>query len=365
MIAQGIFYFLAGLGILLFGVSVMSSGLEKVIGGKLRKIINKFSQNRFQSFGLGLVTTFLLQSSTASSIMFVGFASSGIITLFQALSMIVGSNVGTTLTAVLLSFKSINAIEILSVFVLIGVIVKILAKNQKTKDFASVLIGLGLLFAGMLLIDGATAVFQQIEGFTTFVQTVTNPALLVLIGIVITILTQSSLGTIAILIALASMGGAYSVMSLQSIAFVVYGSNIGTCVTALLVSINSNADGKRVAMFHLLFNVFGTILFSLLQFTGWTDLLLSLEPSLAIILVNIIFNTVTAIAVLPFMKLATKLMNKMFVKQKNNKKVFSFSPNEIEVSTLAIKSINQAMIKSFDKLKDYTLELYQKEKESC
>lgn len=356
MLSQGIFYFLAGLGILLYGVSVMSSGLEKVAGGKVRKFINKFSRNRFQSFGLGLVTTFLLQSSTASSIMFVGFASSGIITLFQAVAMIIGSNVGTTLTAVLLSFKSINAIEILSILVIVGVLIKLISKKPKTKEIASVFIGLGLLFAGMLLIDSATAIFQTIEGFTTFVQAVTNPALLILIGIVITIITQSSFGTIAILIALASMGTPYSVMTLQSIAFVVYGSNIGTCVTALIVSLNSNSDGKRVAMFHLLFNVFGTIVFSLLHFTGWLNLLSGLEPSLAIILINIIFNSVTAILLLPFNKLLTKLMGKMFKKQKDSEKVFVLSGNDLEIPTLAVKNINQAMIKIFDNLKDYTID---------
>lgn len=356
MLTQGIFYFLAGLGILLYGVSVMSSSLEKVAGGKVRKFINRFSRNRFQSFGLGLVTTFLLQSSSASSIMFVGFASSGIITLFQAIAMIIGSNVGTTLTAVLLSFKSINAIEILSVLVLIGVIVKIIAKKQTIKELGSVLIGLGLLFAGMLLIDGATAVFAQIEGFTTFVQAVTNPVLLILIGVAITFLTQSSFGTMAILIALASMGQAYSVMSLTSIAFVLYGANIGTCATALLVSLNSNADGKRVALFHILFNTFGAVLFSLLQLTGWTNLLAGLEPEIAIILINIIFNVVTAIVVLPFNGLCTKLMNKIFAKQKTDNKKFLLTSDEIQLPTLAIKSVNQAMTKCFDSLKDYTID---------
>ncbi|MGN1212879.1 MAG: Na/Pi cotransporter family protein [Christensenellales bacterium] len=356
MLAKGIFYFLAGLGILLYGVSVMSSGLEKVAGGKVRKFINKFSKNRFQSFGFGLVTTFLLQSSTASSIMFVGFASSGIILLYQAVSMIIGSNVGTTLTAVLLSFKSINAVEILSVFVLVGVIVKIFGKKKTTKEIGSVLIGLGLLFAGMLLIDEATAIFQNIEGFTTFVQSVTNPVLLCLIGIVMTILTQSSLGTMAILIALAGMGSAYSVMSLESVAFVVYGANIGTCATALIVSLNSNADGKRVAMFHLLFNIFGTLVFGLLHIFHWTDLLLSLQPSVAIILINIIFNLATAILLLPWTNSITKIFNKMFTKHKSNQDVFALSSNEVEIPTLAIKSINQGMINGFDKLKLWTFD---------
>ncbi|MGN1222001.1 MAG: Na/Pi cotransporter family protein [Christensenellales bacterium] len=356
MLAKGIFYFLAGLGILLYGVSVMSSGLEKVAGGKVRKVINKFSKNRFQSFGLGLVTTFLLQSSTASSIMFVGFASSGIIVLAQAIAMIIGSNVGTTLTAVLLSFKSINAVEILSVFVLVGVIVKIFGKKKTTKEIGSVLIGLGLLFAGMLLIDEATAIFQNIEGFTTFVQAVTSPVLLCLIGIVMTILTQSSLGTMAILISLASMGGAYSVMSLESVAFVVYGANIGTCATALIVSLNSNADGKRVALFHLLFNIFGTLVFGLLHIFHWTDLLLSLQPSVAIILINIIFNLATAILLLPWTNSITKILDKMFLKHKTDQNVFALSSNEAEIPTLAIKSINQGMINGFDKLKQWILD---------
>ena len=354
MIAEGIFYFLSGLGILLFGVSAMSGALEKVAGGKVRKAVNKFSKNRFQSFGFGLVSTFLLQSSTASSIMFVGFASSGILTLFQAISMIVGSNVGTTLTSFLLSFKSINAIEILSALVLVGVIIKLVAKNQRTKDFGSVLIGLGLLFVGMLLIDDATAIFQQFEGFVDFVKTVTNPILLILVGFLITIITQSSFGTIAILISLAGSGAtAFEVMSLQSMAFVVYGANIGTCVTALIVSLNCNANGKRVALFHLLFNVLGTIIFSLLEIANWTNILLGLEPGLAIILINVIFNLVTSIIILPFLTPATKLMEKIYVKKNNDNKLFEFSAGELEIPTLAVKNIYQAMTKSFVDLKQY------------
>lgn len=350
-ISTGIFYFLAGLGVLLFGVSFMSGALEKVAGAGVRKAINKFSKNRFQSFALGLGATFLLQSSTASSIMFVGFAASGILTLFQAISMIIGSNVGTTLTAVLLSFKSINAVEILSVLVLVGVVIKIIFKNSKAKEIGSVLIGLGLLFAGMLLIDGATAIFTQFEGFAEFLQSITNPLLLILIGIVITILTQSSFGTIAILISIAGVGAtAFNIMSLQSMAFVIYGANIGTCATALIVSLGGNADGKRVALFHILFNVIGTILFSIFEIFNWTQLLAGLEPSLAIILINIIFNCVTAILMLPFAKVGAKIMSKLFGKRQSDKKTFVLSNSDYEIPTLAIKNINQAMIKSFDNL---------------
>lgn len=360
MLAKGIFYFLAGLGILLFGVSVMSGGLEKVTGSKVRKGINRFSKNRVQSFGVGLATTFLLQSSTAASIMFVGFASSGIISLFQAIGMIIGSNVGTTLTSVILSFKSINAIEILSVFVLIGVIVKLVAKKQKHKEFGNVLIGLGLLFAGMLLIDEATAIFKSYEAFNVFIASITNPIVLVLLGIVITVLTQSSLGTIAILISLAGAGDAsYAVMSLQNMSFVIYGANIGTCITAVLVALNSNANGKRVAFFHVLFNVFGTVVFSLLALTQWTNLLLPLEPSIAIILINIIFNSVTAVLLLPFAKPITKLMNKTFSKNNSEQKLFVLNKNELEIPTIAIKSINKAMTESFEQMKFYVLDFKQ------
>ena len=360
MIATGIFYFLAGLGILLFGVNVMSGGLEKVTGSKVRKVINRFSNNRFQSFGIGLATTVLLQSSSAASIMFVGFASSGIISLFQAIGMIIGSNVGTTLTTLLLSFKSINAIEILSIFVLLGVIIKMVAKKQRHKELGNVLIGFGLLFAGLMLIDQATDIFTSFEGFNTFIASMTNPFVLVMVGVVITMITQSSFGTIAILLSLAGTGaGAYSIMSLQSISFVVYGANIGTCITAVLVALNSNANGKRVASFHVLFNTFGTIIFSLLTFTGWTNLLLPLEPSIAIILINIIFNLVTAIVVIPFAKPITKWVNKMFAKHEGKNQLFVLNKNELEIPTIAIKSVNKAMTTAFEKMTIYVLDFKQ------
>lgn len=351
---KAILYFLAGLGILLFGVSVMSGGLEKVTGSKVRKYINRFAKNRFQGFGLGFLTTILLQSSTAASIMFVGFTASGIITLFQGICMIIGSNVGTTITTIILSFKTINAIEILSVLVLVGVIINIISKNQKTKQIGNIIIGLGLLFAGMVLIDEATVIFKTFEGFNSFISSITNPIVLVLLGIILTMLTQSSLGTIAILISLAGAGaGAYSIISLQSASFIVYGANIGTCLTALLVGFTNNAQGKRVALFHVLFNVFGTIVFALIGLTPWLDLLAGIEPSLAIILINIIFNTVTAIITLPFAKLITKWMEKIFVKNKTQSQLFVLDKSSYELPTIAIKNINQGMLTAFDLMRQY------------
>lgn len=351
---KAILYFLAGLGILLFGVSVMSGGLEKVTGSKVRKYINRFAKNRFQGFGLGFLTTILLQSSTAASIMFVGFTASGIITLFQGICMLIGSNVGTTITTIILSFKTINAIEILSVLVLVGVIINIISKNQKTKQIGNIIIGLGLLFAGMVLIDEATIIFKTFEGFNAFISSITNPLVLIFLGIILTMLTQSSLGTIAILISLAGAGaGAYSIISLQSASFIVYGANIGTCLTALLVGFTNNAQGKRVALFHVLFNVFGTIVFALIGLTPWLDLLAGIEPSLAIILINIIFNTVTAIITLPFAKLITKWMEKLFVKNKTQSQLFVLDKSSYELPTIAIKNINQGMLTAFDLMRQY------------
>src|SRR5574344_714498 len=170
--------------------------------------------------------------------------------------------------------------------------------------------------------------FQGLDGFNTFISTLKNPFVLVILGAVLTMLSQSSFGTVAILISIAGTGTlAYSVMSLESMSFVVFGVNIGICLTTILASLSGNVDSKRTALFNLFFNIFGSIIFMLLSLTHWTDLLLSLSPSFAIILVNLIFNSITAIIILPFMSFASKFMKKIFKKVEQNDAVFSFSAN--------------------------------------
>src|SRR5574344_271772 len=192
---------------------------------------------------------------------------------------------------------------------------------------------------------------QGLEGFNTFISTLKNPFLLVILGAVLTMLSQSSFGTVAILISIAGTGTlAYSVMSLESMSFVVFGVNIGICLTTILASLSGNADSKRTALFNLFFNIFGVIIFMLLSLTHWTDLLSSLSPSFAIIIINLIFNLLTALLVLPLIKFVAQFMQKIFCKTKQKEETCVLSSNSMQIPAVAIKEINNAITLSFTNL---------------
>lgn len=354
MIFNGILQFIAGIGLLIYGVFTMSTGLEKIAGSTVRKYINKFARNRFENFGFGFLTTILLQSSTAATIMIIGFNGAGIISLFQALGMVIGSNVGTSLTPFLLFFKSINAVELLACVTLIGALLLVFRRNQKVHNWGTALLGFGILFCGLLLIDSSTEIFKSTLGFVSFLTDFNNPLLLLLIGLVLTVILQSSFGTIAILVSLAGTIAGASLIPLTNSAFIIYGANIGTCFTAIIASIPNSYDSKRVAIFHLIFNVAGAIVFSLLSFTPWLTWLESSvsNPTLQIILVNIIFKTVIAVFFMIFIGTLTKLMSKFFSKKKFKIDVFSLDAESVEVPTLALKKINYAVLKSLTDFKE-------------
>lgn len=348
----GIFSFLTGIGLLLFGVQFMGSSMEKLLGANFRKKINKFAGNRFSSFGLGTVITFVLQSSTASTAMFVGFAGAGIITLFQGINLIIGCNVGTAISSFLLAFESINIVEIIASFALVGFIVNLFAKDNVTvKNIGNTLIGFGILFGGLVLISNGTSVFKAIEGFDSFILSFSNPFLLIIVGIVITAILQSSFGAFAIIISLMATSGANG-FSLLSACYLVYGINIGTCITTVIAGYSTNTDGKRVAWFHAIFNILGTIIFSLLTaFTPWVEWFASIVtiPSLQVLLVNLIFNVVMAIICLPLASPLTKL-TKLVVRRskKEIESAYTIRTSELSTPTIALKKLNYGMKKLFE-----------------
>lgn len=361
---SAIFLFLTGIGLLLFGVQFMGQALEKLLGANFRKKINKFAGNRFSSFGLGTIITFMLQSSTASTAMFVGFASAGIITLFQGINLIIGANVGTAISAFLLAFESFNVIEIIASFVFVGVIINLFAKNKPTlKNVGNTLIGFGVLFAGLVMISSGTAYFKGLSGFDSFILSFTNPFLLIVVGMLITALLQSSFGAFAIIISL--MGtSAVAGFDVVSACYLVYGVNIGTCLTTIITGLSTNTDGKRVAWFHLIFNVIGTIIFTLLTlFVPWTNILQNITPTLQVLLINLIFNVATALLSLIFANVCVKLTK--FLVRRSKKEIesaYTIRSAELETPTLAIKKLNFSATKlmldyknCFDKLNTYLL----------
>lgn len=363
---SAIFTFITGVGILLFGVKYMGQGFEKLVGANFRKKLNKFAGNRFSSFSFGTLLTFILQSSTATTAMFVGFAGAGIISLFQGIGLIIGCNVGTSASSFILIFDSFNLVEILAGFVLIGLMIKIFAKsNDLVKNIGDALIGFGILFAGLILISSATAVFKTIEGFDSFITAFTNPALLIIVGALVSMLLQSSCGTLAIIIPLLATSTT-SGISLVSATYIIIGLNLGACFTPILISLSTNTDGKRVAWFHLIFNVVGALIFTLLTlFTPWADWLGRLinDPTIFVLIVNLLFNLLTAVITLPFAKPLCSLMRFLVKRSKREiESPYTIRSTELEQPTLAIKKLNFQLKKlmeeynqCFDMLKEYVL----------
>ncbi|NLY73099.1 MAG: Na/Pi cotransporter family protein [Tissierellia bacterium] len=248
---------LTGLGLLLFGIQMMATGLQKAAGNRLRVFVAFLTKNRLLALLVGMIITIIIHSSAATSVMVVGFVNSGIMTLQQGVGVIMGANIGTTITGQLLSF---NIAKFAPVVLVAGLILQLTGKTTKKRNFAEVLIGLGILFIGMSLLKEA---MNPLKGYPKFeeylVRWGTNPIPGISLGIVITMLMQSSAATIAILIALGSEG----ILPLEAALYIIYGDNIGTCATAVISSIGSSINARRIALIHLLFNIIGTAIFLL------------------------------------------------------------------------------------------------------
>ena len=312
-----VFTLCGGLAFFLFGMNIMSSGLEKVAGGRLELALKKLTSNPFKSLLLGAGITIAIQSSSAMTVMLVGLVNSGIMELAQTVGVIMGSNIGTTLTAWILSLAGIESESFLMsmlkpenfspILALIGVIMIMVAKTPKRKDTGSILCGFAVLMFGMDLMKDAMSPLAEMPGFETILIRFNNPILGVLVGAVFTGIIQSSAASVGILQALAMTGAVTYNMAIP----IIMGQNIGTCVTALLASIGTNKNAQRVAVVHISFNLIGTI-FCLIVFYG-LDFLLnfaimdqSITP-LAIAGVHSIFNVITTLLLLPFSKQLVKL----------------------------------------------------------
>ena len=303
---------LAGLGLFLFGMNTMSEGLEKVAGKQLKNLLGTVTSNRFLQVMLGFVITVLMQSSSATTVMLVGFVNAGVMALSQAVGCIMGANIGTTLTVVMMSFK----LDFDFIFCFVGCIMIFMnmfapSKFKSMKSIAPIIFGLGALFIGMSFMSDAMKPLRTWEGFTNALAAVKNPIVGVLIGAVITAVIQSSAASIAILLPLAELG----LLDYRICMFILFGQNIGTCVTAVLACLGTSATSKRVACVHLLFNIIGTAIFVIvaliLPVDQWIMALANrIAPdniSMAIAITHIVFNSVTTVILLPFCKQLEKL----------------------------------------------------------
>lgn len=328
-----IFTLLGGLAFFLFGMHIMSSGLEKIAGGKLEIILRKMTDKPIKGLLLGAAVTATIQSSSAVTVMLVGLVNSGIMKLGQTIGVIMGSNIGTTLTAWILSLAGIESdnffLKMLKpssfspIIALVGIIMIMASKREKVKDVGSSLMGFAVLMYGMQLMSSATTPLSESEKFGQMLIYFKNPLLGVLVGLVITGIVQSSAATIGILQALSMTGAITYSMAIP----IIMGENIGTCVTSLLSSIGVSKDAKRVSFIHIMIKVIGTVFYLTIYFAldiaiGFTFSDDAASP-VGIAVVHTIFNIATTVLLFPFSKFLEKFALKVIKDNgKDEKKAF-------------------------------------------
>lgn len=344
-----------GLALFLYGMHVLSGGLEKTAGGKIQSTLRKLTDNPFKGLAFGCIITIAIQSSSALTVMLVGLVNSGIIQLSQTIGIIMGSNIGTTLTAWLLSLAGIESSNIVMnlikpvnsapIVAVVGIAMLMISKNQRKKDIGTVLIGFSLLMQGMTIMSSAMSPLADMPEFESLLTAFSNPLLGVLVGAVVTGVIQSSAASVGILQALSLTGNITFGMAIP----IIMGQNIGTCVTALISSIGVNRNAKRVAAIHIYFNVIGTAicLSAFLLFNSLFDFaFVSKEITpFGIAVTHSIFNFVTTAILLPFTKLLEKLA-RLTIKDKGSKEAYSFIDDRLLLSpSLAISESRRLTVK--------------------
>ena len=299
---------MGGLGLFLYGMNLMGDGLQKSAGAKLKRIIELLTSNVIMGVLVGMVVTMVIQSSSATTVMVVGFVNAGIMSLTQAIGVIMGANIGTTITAQLVSLD----VDFLAPVALgIGIVIYMFSNKPKHKNIAEILIGFGILFTGMDFMKEAVKPLAGYQGFTDMLLSFGHhPILGVLMGFAITAIVQSSSASMGMLLALASEG----LIPLSSALPILYGENIGTCVTSLISSIGASKNARRAATMHLVFNIIGTLVFMFLLTKPITMLVTHLDPndvSRQIANSHTLFNVINVILLLPFSKLIVKLTMKL------------------------------------------------------
>ncbi len=319
---------IGGLALFLYGMNVMGSGLEKLAGGKLEKLFDKLTSNPFKGALLGFVVTAIIQSSSATTVMLVGFVNSGIMKLRQSIGIIMGANIGTAVTAWLLSLTGIEGgtiwLEMLKpssftpILALIGIIFYIFMKDDKHKYIGMILLGFTVLMYGMDIMSGAVEPLKDMPEFSNILLMFDNPVLGILAGAVLTAIIQSSSASVGILQALSSTGAVHFGTALP----IILGQNIGTCITAAISAIGTNKNAKRVAAIHLSFNIIGTLVFvaiyypinAFVHFSFANDVVDALD----IAIIHTLFKVITTIILFPFINGLEKL-SYLLIRDKNDK----------------------------------------------
>lgn len=351
----GVLSFVGGLAMFLYGMSAMGDGLTKLSGGKLEYLLEKLTSKRIMAVLLGAGVTAVIQSSSATTVMVVGFVNSGIMKLNQAVGIIMGANIGTTITGQLIALD-IGAIAPLIAF--LGVACIMFVKNEKVRHISSIFAGLGVLFIGMDMMGDAMAPLQDSATFINFMTTFKNPLMGIAIGAIFTALIQSSSASVGILQALASTG----MIPLSSAVFILFGQNIGTCITAVLAAIGTRPNAKRTTIIHLMFNIIGTIIFTIISLTTpFVSIMegITSDPVAQIANVHTTFNIITTLLLLPFgtymAKLATKILPESpeeTEQVQHLKYIVPFESNyPVGHATLVISQIQREVTRMIEKVK--------------
>lgn len=310
-----LFTFIGGLGLFLYGMNTMADGLQKSASGKMKSLLGYLTNNRFLGVVFGAVITAIIQSSSATTVMVVGFVNAGILTLVQAVGVIMGANIGTTITAWIVSMNewgsALKPEFFAPLLVGIGVVAFMFFNKQKVKEVGQILVGFGVLFIGLSFMSGAIEPYKDAPIFSEAFRILgQNPFFGILAGLVVTAIIQSSSASVGILQTLAING----VVNWRSAIFITLGQNIGTCVTALLSSVGAQKNAKRAAVIHLLFNVFGAAIFGIIMYVIFAvnqKLAMSTISTVEISIFHTVFNITNTLLLFPFAKLLVRLSERI------------------------------------------------------
>ena len=346
---------LGGLALFLYGMQMMSTGLEAAAGNRMKQILEKLTANRFLGVAVGAGITAVIQSSSATTVMVVGFVNSGMMTLRQAVWIIMGANIGTTITGQLIALD-VGAMAPLFAFV--GVAMVVFLKKAVFHHYGQIIAGLGILFLGMEMMSSSMLPLRESEAFIGLMTRFSNPLLGILAGALFTAIIQSSSASVGILQALAGSG----LIGLSSAVYVLFGQNIGTCITAVLASIGTSRNAKRTTIIHLLFNIIGTILFTTIcMLFPLTDLVESITPSnpaAQIANMHTLFNITTTVLLLPLgnqlAAIATRILPERPYEDDQTQKLLYIKPQEalpdskMGNSAIAINDLRQELSRMAD-----------------
>ncbi len=348
--------FIAGLGTFLIGCKLLSDNIEMLANNKIKGLFNKSSKSKLMGVGIGATTTAIVQSSSATTVLVVGLVNAGVMSLFQATTIIMGANIGTTVTAFLVSLP---IAEIAMLFALIGIFMSMLSKKPVFKTLGIALAGLGLIFIGLgSMSDAMKEIAKPIDDPNTvelemnFIQkalgSIGNPFLLLLLGIIATAIVQSSSAMTAIIISMAGSGLVIGNGG-NDVLFVILGTNIGTCITALLSSIGATPNGKRASLIHFMFNFFGSVIFTIILLI-WEDFMdgvliqLIPDPKMQIAIFHILFNVTCTLIFLPFTNIFVKL-SKLVIKDKKQEeiKIINMDERMLQYPSVALGQLTREM----------------------